>query len=384
MAALPSSFDVKAADPRPHIVHVIDELPPDGAERLIVDILQNACGEFRYTVLCIVRGGPLAEELRAMGISVEVLGRRPGVDVGTPWALLRWFRRHDVKVVHTHLYAADSYGRLAALAARVPCCFSTRHNISAWDSGLRRWLSRALSATSNKVIACGEEVGRALVGREGLPPSRVAVVPNGINLRRLEGVDPTAFRRELCLPADQLLIGIVGRLHRQKGHTVLLHALAALRSSGCNFHCAVAGSGELASEVAQEAKQLGLGSCVTLLGLRHDVPCILSALDVLAIPSMWEGLPMALLEGMALGNAVVATRVGSIPDVVTDDENGLLVAPGDTAALHAALLRLAQEPALRQRLGANARITVRSRFSAAVTAQAYERLYREALAQTGG
>jgi glycosyltransferase involved in cell wall biosynthesis len=384
MVATHPSFSATATDSRPHVVHVIDELPPDGAERLIVDILQNACGEFRYSVLCIVRGGPLAEELQAMGIPVAVLGRRPGLDPGTPWALVRWFRRHDVKVAHTHLYAADSYGRLAAWIARVPGRFSTRHSINAWDSGLRRWLAKALSATSDKVIACGDEVGRALVEREGLPPCRVVVVPNGINLHRLEGMDPAAFRQELRLPAQRLLIGIVGRLHHLKGHTVLLHALSSLRSNGCEFHCVVVGSGDLASEIAQQIEHLGLRACVTLLGQRRDVPRILAALDILAMPSLCEGLPMALLEGMALGNAVVATHVGSIPNVITDGENGLLVPPGDAESMHRALVRLAQDPALRQQLGSKARNTVRSRFSAAATVAAYERLYRKALAQTGG
>jgi glycosyltransferase involved in cell wall biosynthesis len=363
----------------PHVVHVIDELPPDGAERLIVDVLQHRSDRFRYSVLCIVKGGKLVEELQAIGIPVDVLGRKPGLDFGTLFVLARWFKAHEVRVVHTHLFSADTYGRLAAWLVGVPARFSTRHNTSAWNGTLRRSLARWLGRLSSRVIACGDEVGRILVDDEGLSRARVAVVPNGVNLCRLDGTDRAALRRELNLPRQCIVIGVLGRLHPQKGHLDLLEALQALRADDDDFCCVLAGAGELEPSIRDAIRERGLESHVRLLGLRKDAPQVLAGLDILAMPSRWEGLPMALLEGMALRNAVVATAVGSIPSVIDDGLNGLLVPAADPAAMKAALLRLIRDRALRERLGAAAQATVRSRFNAAHTAQAYERLYAAAL-----
>jgi L-malate glycosyltransferase len=364
---------------RPHVVHVIDELPPDGAERLIVDVLQNRSQRFRYSVLCIVAGGEMQRELEAIGVPVTVLGRRRGIDPGTVPALMRWYRRNDVAVVHTHLFAADSYGRVAAWLARVPGRFSTRHNVDSWKGRARKAIARTLSRLSTRVIACGEQVGRSMIEREGLPADRVVVIPNGVNLRRFDAADRTAFRRELGLADDHLLIGVLGRLHPQKGHLDLLAALEPLGETHPRFTCALVGSGELREQLAAEIERRGLARRVLLIGQRRDVPDILAALDLLVMPSRWEGLPMALLEGMALRKPVLATRVGAIPDVIENGVNGLLVDAADPRELRAALERLMTDPALRDALGDAARATVAERFNAAHTAAAYEALYAGAL-----
>ena len=159
-------YRVEMQASRPHVVHIIDELPPDGAERLIVDVLHNRSPRFRYSVICLVAGGPLVAELADMDVPVVVLNRRRGLDFGTIPVLMRWFHRHDVAVVHTHLYAADSYGRVAAWLAGVKGRFSTRHNTSAWKGSLRQTLSRLIALTSTKLVACGEEIGLRLVQKE--------------------------------------------------------------------------------------------------------------------------------------------------------------------------------------------------------------------------
>jgi L-malate glycosyltransferase len=369
---------------KPHVVHVIDELPPDGAERLIADVLHNRSDRFRYSVLCIVRGGAMLAELEKLGIPVVVLGRRPGLDFGTLPALIQWLRRNEVSVVHTHLYAADTYGRLAAFLARVPARFSTRHNTSAWAGSARRALAWLLSLVSTKVIACGAEVGRNMREHEGISARRLVVIPNGVNLRRFDEADRSAFRRELGIGDDEPLIGVVGRLHPQKGHSDFLEALARLAQDGPTFRCAIVGSGPLDAELRDRCARLGLSERVHFVGQRKDVPNILAALDVFAMPSRWEGLPMALLEAMALGCAVLASSVGEIPGVIQDGVNGRLVPAGNVTQLTVATRELLESAALRRRLGEAARRTVVERFNAEMTARAYEDLYAAALEPAHG
>ena len=364
---------------RPHVAHVIDELPPDGAERLIVDVLQNRSARFRYSVVCIVRGGDLVREVEATGVPVHILHRPPGLNPGTVAALIRWFRRNRVSVVHTHLHAADTYGRLAAWLSGVPARFSTRHSAKAWTGVGRPALAWSLSWLSTKVIACGTEVGLFMQQSEHIPTSKIVVVPNGINLRRFDHADRLAFRRELGIGGDTLLVGAVGRLLPVKGHAELLEAVGALARDGVDVHCAIVGSGELEQQLRATASRLGIGERAHFTGQRADIPNILAALDIFAMPSQWEGLPMALLEAMALARPVVATAVGSIPEVVVDGQTGRLVPAGDRSALTEALRELAATPAFRARLGTSARRLVEQRFNAALTAEAYEDLYTHAL-----
>lgn len=367
---------------KPHVVHVIDELPPDGAERLIVDVLQNRSDRFRYSVVCIVAGGQMVEELRAIGVPVTVMNRKRGLDFGTLPALMRWYKKERVDVVHTHLYAADSYGRAAAWLAGVPGLFSTRHNTNAWGSRGRRWLAWLLGRASHKVIGCGEAVGTFLVDVERLPPERVTVIANGINLRRFDAVDRGALRRELGVPESTVLMGVVGRLHEQKGHADLMIALEALNKTHPDFVCVLAGSGELKERIEADAQARGLASKVRLIGQRKDIPNVLAGLDLFVMPSLWEGLPMAMLEAMALATPVLSTNVGSIPSVIDDGVDGLLVPPAQPAALTAALQRMMADPGWRRQLGQAGKATVVAHFNAAHTAAAYERLYLEALGRS--
>jgi glycosyltransferase involved in cell wall biosynthesis len=152
-----------------------------------------------------------------------------------------------------------------------------------------------------------------------------------------------------------------------------------LRDQGLAATCLIIGQGELRAELEAEVARLNVGDRVIFTGLRKDVPRLLAALDVMAMPSHWEGLPMALLEAMAMSRPVVATRVSGIPDVIQDEHNGLLIPAKEPATLAAALARLAKDPALRARLGANALATLRQRFDVKTTMRKYEELYSAAL-----
>jgi glycosyltransferase involved in cell wall biosynthesis len=370
--------------PRPHVVHVIDELPPDGAERLLVDVLRHRSAAYRFSVVCLDRGGELQREIEAMGISVTVLGRRSTYSPALLWRLVCWLRRERADVVHTHLFTADAYGRVAARLAGVRGVYSTVHSTNIWKGAIHRRIDWLLAWLSTKVIAVSAEVAQVLAERDGIPRSRITVVENGIDLQRLAGATGDGVHAEFGIPERVPLIGLVGRLHPAKGHADLIAALAQLAAQGIGAHCLLIGSGELRDEIAADVERRGLRDRVTFTGQRSDIPRLLAALDLLAMPSRWEGLPMTLLEAMAMGKAIVATRVGGIPDVIMDGREGLLVPPGDVAALASALRRVITDAPLRRGLGDRARETLLARYDVGRTARAYESLYAARLGLPAG
>lgn len=377
---------MNATDMRPLVVHLIDELPPDGAERLIVDLMRYPDPAFRYAVGCLIRGGPLEAELRTLGVPVVVFGRRGRLDLGLIVRMARWLRRERAAVVHTHLFTADTYGRIAARLAGVPAVFATVHNVvNPWKRGLHRFIDRVLAWASTRVIACTDEVGTVLRTRDRLPARRIVVVGNGVDLQRLCAVSGAGVREEFGIEPGRVLLGVVGRLHPQKGHADLLPMLARLKAgAGPRFSCLVIGDGELRATLQAQADELGLADTVVFAGLRADVPRLLAAIDLLVMPSRWEGLPIALLEAMACGKPAVATAVGGVPDVLRDGINGALVAAGDAPAFEAALARLIADAPQRARLGVQAQADVLRTRDIACTASSYTALYRAALGMDRG
>lgn len=360
---------------------MIDELPRDGAEMLLLDLMRHREPGFRYAVVCIIRSGPLEEEFARIGIPVIIFGRRGKLDVSLVLRLTSWLRRNRAAIVHTHLFTADTYGRLAAKLAGVPVVFSTVHNIvNPWKGGFRKGIDRLFARLSTRVIGCSEEVTQALATRDGIPAERLMAIPNGIDLRKFAQVSGEGVRAEFGLPADRPLLGVVGRLHPAKDHENLFRALAAMpQARAGEVSCLVVGTGELQDALHAMVRQMGLEPCVVFTGMRTDVPRLVAALDVFVMPSRWEGLPIALLEAMASAKPVICTRVGGIPDVVRDGDNGLLVDASDPAQLQQRIAQLLDSPDERTRLGLRARDTVIERFDVTRTAAAYNNLHRQAL-----
>jgi glycosyltransferase involved in cell wall biosynthesis len=372
-------------DTRPLVVHLIDELPPDGAERLVVDILRYPNPRFRYAVGCLIRGGVLQDELQAMGIPVIVFGRCGRLDVGLIVRLVRWMRAEGVQVVHTHLFTADTYGRIAAWIAGVPGIFCTVHNIvNPWKGVVRRAIDWVLARVSTRVIGCSDEVAEVLKTRDHLPADRIVAIRNGIDLRRFQSISGDGVRDEFGIPSGRLLLAVIGRLHPQKAHHELLQVFAGLEpETRAKFVCLIVGDGELRQSLEEESARLGLSGQVIFTGLRRDVPRLLSALDLFVMSSRWEGLPIALLEAMACGVTPLSTAVGGVPDVIENGVNGMLVEAGDGSAMAAKLRLLIDDDDLRLRLGRKAQEDVLRRYDVLRTAEAYDALYRDALGLPG-
>jgi glycosyltransferase involved in cell wall biosynthesis len=313
---------------------------------------------------------------------------RAGQDLLALIQLTRLMRRWRPDVVHTHMAKAGTLGRLAAQLAGVPVRVHTYHGhvFKGYFSpaqtrrflAIERWLARR----THRLFVVSEAVRSELVALGVGTPDTTAVVPVGLDLDRFNrsGGLRGQLRAELGLAPDTPLVGIVARLVPIKAHEVFLRAAALVASDRRDVVFLVVGHGERRAELERLASDLELGSRIRFLGWRADLDRIYADLDVVVLCSSNEGSPVALIEAMAAGRPVVATRVGGVPDLVEDEVSGCLVPPGDAAALARAVATLLREPDRRQAIGAAGQKRVVPSFGAERLLADIDALYRELLA----
>jgi len=365
----------------PRVLHLIETGGPGGAERVLTSLTLalGAAGEFHSTV-GLLKDGWVAQELRRHGQTPVLFRLRRPLDPALLWALVRHLRRARVDLVHAHEFTMNVYGGVAAALAGVPAV-GTVHGRGYYAEAGRRIAALKLATRLGLVpVAVSSDIRQFLADTLGLAGLRL--IPNGIDVERPASGDRARARAALALPPAIPVIGAIGNLYPVKGHTILLRAVAHLPVPA---HLVIAGRGEEEAALRREAAALGLGDRLHLLGFRDDVPDLLAAFDIYALPSFSEGQSLALIEAMAAGRPIVATAVGGNPELLGAGEpTGLLVPPGEPAALAAALARLLAEPAAAERLGAAARARARAEFSLAVMLGRYRALYQERLAARRG
>lgn len=288
-------------------------------------------------------------------------------------ALRRLLAARRADVVNSHSSTDTWLAALALLSiSGAPPLVRTRH-VSAPipRNALTRWLYRRATA---HVVTTGERLREQVIGATGLEPERVTSVRTGIDLARFAPGDRRAARERIGLPQDAFVAGIVATLRSWKGHRDLVDALAAIDDP--RFVLAIVGDGPGEDNLRAQVKTLGLAARVRMPGNQDDVVPWLRSLDAFVLPSYAnEGVPQAIMQAMACAIPVVTTPVGAIGEIVRDGETGLMVRPRDPGALRAALLRLRDEPALRDRLARAGLDHARANFAAAVMLDGMQRIF---------
>ena len=323
------------------VMHIIPALPVGGAETLVFHMVRGLERHRFAPAVCVLgERGPMGAEMERAGIEVTALDLfdKGGRLIRLVTRLRPLLVDCGVRVVHTHLYHGNYYGRLAALAAGVPVTVASVHNVYDRVKPHRRLINRWLGRRTDAIVAGSETVRKDILQWDGVPPEKVRILPYGIDLDPYrEPMNREAARRALDLPSGSPVIGTVGRLEIQKAHDILLHAFAALRRAKADAILLVVGDGRERASLQALAQSLDIGDRVRFLGTRRDLPLLYAAMDVFALPSRWEGTPLALIGAMAASVPVVATPVGGVPTVVEDHATGRLVPAGDAEALAAAL-----------------------------------------------
>jgi glycosyltransferase involved in cell wall biosynthesis len=356
------------------VARVITRLNIGGPARHVT-ILSTRLGTEFETVLFVGASadseGSLIETARAAGAKVVVipeLRRQPAplADLRVLWRLYREFRRWRPDVVATHTAKAGTLGRVAAALAGVPVRVHTFHGhvlhgyFGSFGSAMVRLTERLLDKLTTRLIAISPEIAADLQ-EVGIGRHKTTLIPLGLDLVGVAEHGPNRLRAELGLRPKQLLVGMVGRLVPIKAPGLFLEAARLVRESVPEAHFVLVGDGDLRSQLEHQAGELGLLDSVRFTGWRSDLADVYGSLDLVVCCSLNEGTPVSVIEASAAGRPVIATRVGGMPSVIKDEVTGLLIEPGDPAALAAAMRRMLIDGALRSRMGRAGSAFIRDR-----------------------
>ena len=339
-----------------------------GAEYFFLRVVAHLAERGHRVIVVTKRDTPLRaeiEKLSSPNIELHAWHTHGKIDPSTLVKLCRLIRDERVNVINTHLTTASWQGALAGKITGVPSVAVVH------STDRKTWFQHA-----DRLIAVSGGVKEALV-EQGLAPAKIEVLYHGIDLEQyVAPLESAAAKERLGLPAQALTVGVAASFIGRKGHRFLLEALKNLEATLGPVHALFAGEGELEESLRAQAQQLGLAQRVHFLGFRRDVAHVVCAMDVFVLPSLKEGLSIAVMEAMALGKAVVCSRISGLPEVVSDGETGILVPPGDVEALQNALERLLTDSALRERLGANARRFLEENFDQTACLDTMEAYFR--------
>ncbi len=366
---------------RARILLLIKGLGVGGAERLLEASLPHLDRDrFTYHAGYLLSWKTaLVPAFVAAGVPVHDLNMRIPGDPRALARLVALLRRERIDLIHAHLPVAGIWARVAARLAGGPRVIYTEHNVPQRYAPITRILNRRTYRMNDVVIAVSDEVRRGIEPYANGRP-RIVTIQNAVDARALgtTEVDPAAIRREFGFPPDALLVTTVGNLTPKKGHTFLLEAAGRIASRHPGARFLIVGQGPLTESLRAEAARLELNGTVAFAGFRADAVRLLAASDLFVLSSLFEGLPVTLLEAMALGKASVVTRVGGIPEV-TDESSSVLVEAGDSDALAAAIGALLEAPARRDQMGEAARARARSRYGVPQMVKAIEQVYGDLL-----
>jgi L-malate glycosyltransferase len=384
------------------VLQLVESLGMGGAERLIAMLAINSDRKRFEIIPCALReSGPLEQELKAAGVDYRILGiPRRSILTGplfiadlrrTLAALARILKELSIDILHTHLTESTLIGILAARQAGVPRVCTTVHSVTITSQrgrfSPRAWLLRIavnkMFSRADRIVAVSEGVAARTRLQINVPCERIITIPNGIEGDRFAfQCDKAMQRRKLGLPNDRQVAVAIGRLTPEKGYPYLLSALTSIPPHQRPLTLVV-GYGPDRAELESSVLASGLEKDVKFLGLRRDVPELLAAADLFVLPSLWEGLPLVLLEAMAAGLPAIVTAVGGNTEVVQDGISGTVIPPGDAQALTTAVCSLLSDPFMRDRLGRAARQRFETSFSMQRFVEAHECLYETLLSPKG-
>ena len=366
------------------IVYVITGLFVGGAERLLLDTVRSLDRKQFEPVVVSFVGGDMIPEFRQCGIRVIDLRMSrawpwPGV-----WRLFKLLRIEKPEIIHTHLIHADIFGRVIGWLCGVPTIISTIHMV---EEGRHKFpylfLNRLTVRLNTELIATSENVKKEIAELEHIDPEKIKVIYNAVkDLDPVSGEQIKNLRRAYGINPDEFLLGTISRLEvPRKGHHILFQAIAQLITSYPKLRCVVIGRGAGKDELLAQVRQLGIESHVSFTGEQDNIAEWLAVMDIFVLPSLHEGLPMAIIEAMAASCPIIATRVGGVGELIEHNHSGRLIESGNVGELCQAIEGLMSDAGCCHRMGEAARKSFKQYFEIKHAVAATEDLYRKYIKQ---
>ena len=363
---------------------LIPTLDRSGAEKQLALLATRLPrDQFDVHVIALTRGGPYAGLLRENDVPITIVQKSHKLDLGAYRRLKRALTQLSPDILHTWLFAANAYGRLAVRGTSRPRIVVSERCVDTWKSAWQLWLDRRLIPRTDRLIGNSQSV-IDFYREQGFPPERMSVIYNGIDVHQLAGpvastpdahADRAALLQELGLPENAKLIGYVGRLAKQKRVDDLLWAAQLLRQADDSARVLLIGDGPEQSRLEQRARDLECAEFVRFLGHREDATALMRMMDIFWLGSDFEGLSNSLMEAMAAGLPVIATNIPPNRELVEHGKQGYLVDVGDGVAFAQYTAKLLKDPDLAHSLGAAGRSHMAHEFSVQQMVDAHANLY---------
>lgn len=362
---------------------LIPTLDRSGAEKQLTLLATRLPrDEFETQVVCLTRGGPYETELKAAGIPCTVIGKRFKCDPFALRRLRRLIRDRDPDLLHSWLFAANAYARLAAGKRDRPRVVVSERCVDTWKSGWQLWLDRRQVRRTHRLIANSESVADFYASL-GHPRERITVIPNGVEIPHFRPDRRTEILKEFDIPQGGRVVGYVGRLARQKRVNDLVWAMQVLRQIRDNVYFLIVGDGPERRRLEDLAKHVGCESLVRFAGHRDDAARFFAAFDVFWLASDFEGMSNSLMEAMAAGVPAVVSDIAPNRELLEDGRQGFVVKVGDGPGFAQFADRILADPDLHRRLSEAARERMQTHFSIDRMVEQHAQLYREVVSSRG-
>lgn len=378
-----------------NILYVIENIEFGGGERVFSQIIRGLDKERFGVFVASNPGGIFEKKLTEVGIKINPVRMTNRYNLGIISRLKKIIKTKDVRIVHSQGGRADFFARIAARISNVPIIISSMamlvegYDVSTPRKGLYVLIDRWTERWVNKFTVLSEAMRRSLIERHKIPPENIVKIYNGIeieeynpDLKELRN-KKLEVRRELGFKNDVPVIGAIGRLVWQKGFEYLIRAAPEVLKKCPEARFLIVGEGPLKNKLILTGEKLNVADRIIFTGLRSDIKEILASIDVLAMPSLLEGLPMVLLETMAMAKPIVATRIDGITEVLENSKTGLLVPAKNSHALAEALVGILDDKAKANFFGLNAREAAKEKFSVKKMVEQIELAYEKLLHEKG-
>jgi len=350
------------------VVHILNKLNYGGAERLLLDVCRKVDkDDFDLSVVVLKTNNELADQFADFGIKVKVFDKKGKFDLDVIERVTDYLKNLKPDIVHTHLFAGDFWGAMAARQAGVKIIISTKHD-TLKESRLRDYLAKQSRKKMTKVVAISDAIRDYLIKDQKLPLDKIEVIHNGIDVGKFYNPDKRILQNRT------FVIGSVGRLSKEKGHKHLIRACRFLKTK--NWKLILVGDGPMKKELQELSRSLGIDDKVEFTGGVSDVRPYLEQIDAFVLPSISEGLSLAVLEAAAAGNFIIATNVGGVPEIIKDRETGLLIKPKSIEQLVDRLNWVLENVETSQKMALKLQDNVVRNFDINNTIKEYEHLYK--------
>ncbi len=365
------------------ILHLISSSSLFGAERVVIELSKSLKNTYDcHPIVGIIKNAynphiEVAEEAKANHIDSVIFPCRGQFDLKLISLIRKYIKNNKIDIIHCHGYKSNFYGLLSA-KNKLPLV-TTNHNwlTHHWRLKIYCFLDGLWIRYFDRIVAVSDDIKKDML-RYRIPEKKIIVIDNGIDIERFSSeISTENIKEEFGINGNIKVIGTIGSLKIEKGHIYLLKGAKEIIKKYKDIKFFIIGDGPLRKQLEDEAKNLGIEKNVIFTGLRNDVPELLSIMDVFVLPSIKEGLPMVLLEAMAAKKPVVATRVGAVPKVIENDENGILIGPKDVSGLEKAIITLINNKEKAHDLAFKGYTKVKKYFSSENMCRRYLNLYQE-------